>query len=142
MAALTAENSITTVVRGHMEQLMESTVFKGNGWQLQDHQCQQWGKEFMENECLMVGGYIGRCVGANVLKTKNITKVCLLCLVASRDDTKICGICSWMQDCMNSDQNWLLEEQSNEEPQGKDSKARKQNKTKKKGKKGKRGKTK
>jgi hypothetical protein len=47
-----------------------------------------------------------------------------------------------MTDCINADQNWLLEEQSNEQPQCKDSKAKKQNKTKKKGKKGKKGKMK
>jgi hypothetical protein len=42
-----------------------------------------------------------------------------------------------MNDRINSDQNWLLEEQSNEDPQCEDSKAKKQNKMKKKGKKGK-----
>jgi hypothetical protein len=46
-----------------------------------------------------------------------------------------------MTDCINADQNWLSEEQSNEQPQCTDSKAKKQKKTKK-GKKGKMGKTK
>jgi hypothetical protein len=45
-----------------------------------------------------------------------------------------------MKDCINADQNWLLEEQLNEEPQCKDSTAKKQSKTNKKRKKGKKGK--
>jgi hypothetical protein len=142
IAILTAENSITSVVRGHMEQLMESALFKGNAWQLQDHQCQQWGKEFMERECVIVGGYIGDCIGANVLQMTNTNNLCQWCQITFQDDRKTCGICSWMTDCINADQNWLLEEQSNEQPQCKDHKAKKQNKTKKKGKKGKKGKTK
>jgi hypothetical protein len=67
IAILSAENSITSVVRVHMEQLMESMLFKGNGWQVQEHQCQQWGKEFMERECVMVGTpYLGSCIGNNM----------------------------------------------------------------------------
>jgi hypothetical protein len=83
IAVLSAENSITAVLRAHMEQMMESTLFKGNGWQVQEHQCQQWGKEFMETECVMVGTkYVGSCIGNNVLKMTNTSKLCQWCQVA------------------------------------------------------------
>jgi hypothetical protein len=83
IAVLSAENSITAVLRAHMEQMMESMLFKGNGWQVQEHQCQQWGKEFMEKECVMVGTpCLGSCVGKNVLEMTNTSKLCQWCQIA------------------------------------------------------------